>query len=187
MKDIFARSMTGFFRFFADTFFAKRYGHRAVVLETIAGVPGMVAGMWIHLKSLRRMETGHGPMIRELLEEAENERMHLMFFIEIAKPNIFERLLILLAQGIFWNFYFLLFVFFPKTAHRMIHYFEREAVLSYTQYLEMIELGQIDNPPAPQLAIDYYNMEPGARLKDMIINVRNDEAKHADVNWKYSV
>jgi ubiquinol oxidase len=51
----------------------------------------------------------------------------------------------------------------------------------------MIELGQIDNPPAPQLAIDYYNMEPGARLKDMIINVRNDEAKHADVNWKYSV
>ena len=80
-----------------------------------------------------------------------------------------------------------MYVFFPKTAHRMVHYFEKEAVLSYTQYLEMIELGQIDNPPAPQLAIDYYNMEPGARLKDMIINVRNDEAKHADVNWKYSV
>jgi hypothetical protein len=29
-----------FFRWFADTFFAKRYGHRAVVLETVAGVPG---------------------------------------------------------------------------------------------------------------------------------------------------
>ena len=27
-------------RWFADTFFAKRYGHRAVVLETVAGVPG---------------------------------------------------------------------------------------------------------------------------------------------------
>jgi hypothetical protein len=31
------------------------------VLETIAGVPGMVAGMWIHLKSLRSMKTGYGP------------------------------------------------------------------------------------------------------------------------------
>ena len=95
VSDFFARSQTAFFRFFADTFFAKRYGHRAVVLETIAGVPGMVAGMWIHLKSLRSMKTGYGPLIRELLAEAENERMHLMFFIEIAKPSRLERTLIL--------------------------------------------------------------------------------------------
>jgi ubiquinol oxidase len=91
-------AMTKFFRFFADTFFAKRYGHRAVVLETIAGVPGMVAGMWLHFKSLRKMKTGYGPDIREMLAEAENERMHLMFFIEITKPNIFERFLVLVAQ-----------------------------------------------------------------------------------------
>ena len=109
MRDIFARSMTKFFRFIADTFFAKRYGHRAVVLETIAGVPGMVAGLWLHLKSLRKMKTGWGPQIREMLAEAENERMHLMFFIEIARPNWFERLLVLTAQGIFWWFYFIIF------------------------------------------------------------------------------
>ena len=71
-------------RFFADTFFQKRYGHRAVVLETVAGVPGMVSGMWTHLTSLRKMKTGYGPKIRTLLDEAENERMHLMTFIEIA-------------------------------------------------------------------------------------------------------
>ena len=186
MKDTFAKSMTKFFRFFADTFFAKRYGHRAVVLETIAGVPGMVAGMWIHLKSLRKMQTGYGPMIRELLEEAENERMHLMFFIEIAQPNVFERWLILIAQFIFWNFYFVMYVLFPKTAHRMVHYFEIEAVRSYTDYISLIELGRIPNSPAPQLAIDYYNMPPNATLKDMIKKVRDDEAKHAEVNYKYS-
>ncbi len=45
ISDSFAYSMTKFFRFIADTFFAKRYGHRAVVLETVAGVPGMVAGV----------------------------------------------------------------------------------------------------------------------------------------------
>ena len=71
ISDTFAKTQTLFFRFLADKFFARRYGHRAVVLETIAGVPGMVAGMWIHLKSLRQMRTGYGPMIRELLAEAE--------------------------------------------------------------------------------------------------------------------
>ena len=186
LSDKFARGQTKFFRFFADTFFAKRYGHRAVVLETIAGVPGMVAGMWIHLKSLRQMKTGYGPMIRELLAEAENERMHLMFFIDIAKPNLFERLLILLAQGIFWNYYFVMYVFFPKTAHRMVHYFEEEAVKSYTNYLEMIKNKEIENVPAPQLAIDYYALSKDAKLPDMIECVRADEQHHIEVNLKFS-
>ena len=186
-KDIVAKSMTMFFRFFADTFFAKRYGHRAVVLETIAGVPGMVAGMWIHLRSLRKLKTGYGPQIRELLAEAENERMHLMFFIEIAQPNWIERGLILLAQLIFWHFYFVMYVFFPKTAHRMIHYFEMEAVRSYSDYIDMIDLGKIDNTPAPQLAIDYYGLNSNAKLRDMLRQVRDDEKKHSEVNWDYSL
>ena len=141
MRDWTARSMTKFFRFFADTFFAKRYGHRAVVLETIAGVPGMVAGMLIHLKSLRQHKRGYGPQIRELLAEAENERMHLMFFIEIAKPNWFEKLLIMVAQFIFWHFYLVFYILTPSTAHKMIAYFEEEAVRSYTEYLELITAG----------------------------------------------
>lgn len=178
--------MTRFFRFIADTFFANRYGHRAVVLETIAGVPGMVAGMWIHLKSLRKMQTGYGPKIREMLDEAENERMHLMFFIEIAKPNIIERYLVLLAQGIFFNFYLIMYIFFPKLAHRMVHYFEEEAVNSYTQYLNLIKKGDVEDVPAPQLAIDYYNLLPDAKLSDMIRQVRKDEMKHSKVNWDYS-
>ena len=186
-RDTIAKSMTMFFRFFADTFFAKRYGHRAVVLETIAGVPGMVAGMWIHLRSLRKLKTGYGPQIRELLAEAENERMHLMFFIEIAQPNWIERGLILLAQLIFWHFYFVMYVFFPKTAHRMIHYFEMEAVRSYSDYIDMIDLGKIDNTPAPQLAIDYYGLDSNAKLRDMLRRVRDDEKKHSEVNWDYSL
>lgn len=186
VSDWFAMSMTKFFRFVADTFFAKRYGHRAVVLETVAGVPGMVAGMWIHLRSLRRMETGYGPKIRELLAEAENERMHLMFFVEITQPNLLERWLVLFAQAIFWIFYFILYVFFPKTAHRMIHYFEEEAVKSYTEYLKMVESGEVENIPAPQLAIDYYGMKKSAKLSDLIKKVRADEQHHSDINFKYS-
>ena len=186
VSDWFAMSMTKFFRFVADTFFAKRYGHRAVVLETVAGVPGMVAGMWMHLTSLRQMKTGYGPMIRELLAEAENERMHLMFFIEITKPNVFERWLVLFAQAIFWIFYFILYVFFSKTAHRMIHYFEEEAVMSYSEYLAEIDNGKILNRPAPQIAIDYWNLGSDASLRDVVIAVRADEAGHRDKNHEFA-
>ena len=185
-SDLFALSMTKFFRFVADTFFAKRYGHRAVVLETIAGVPGMVAGMLIHLRSLRKMQTGYGDQIREMLAEAENERMHLMFFIEIAKPNIFERILVILAQGVFMSFYLFMYIFFPKTSHRMIGYFEDEAVKSYTEYLDLVQNGKVMNIRAPQIAIDYYNLKKNARLSDLIISVRADEMHHADVNHSYA-
>jgi ubiquinol oxidase len=181
-SDKVAYSLTMVFRWFADTFFAKRYGHRAVVLETVAGVPGMVAGMWQHLRSLRNMKPDDRGWIKTLLEEAENERMHLMIFIEIAKPNRMERFIILIAQFIFWHFYFFLYVFFPKTAHRMVGYFEDQAVISYTQYLEEIDAQQTPNTPAPQIAIDYYKLKSDARLRDVVIAVRADEQGHADVN-----
>ena len=185
-SDFFALSMTKFFRFIADTFFAKRYGHRAVVLETIAGVPGMVAGMLIHLRSLRKMQTGYGSQIREMLAEAENERMHLMFFIEIAKPNAFERFLVIAAQAIFMAFYLFMYICFPKTSHRMIGYFEDEAVKSYTEYLDLVENGTVMNIRAPRIAIEYYNLKKDARLSDLIISVRADEMHHAEVNHDYA-
>ena len=186
IRETLAMSMTKFFRFVADTFFAKRYGHRAVVLETVAGVPGIVAGVWLHLKSLRKMKTGYGPDIREMLAEAENERMHLMFFIEIAKPNWFERYLVLFAQLIFMIFYFILYVIDYKTAHRMIAYFEEEAVKSYTDYLRLVESGEVENVPAPRLAIQYYEMGSNAKLSDLIRHVRADEQHHSEVNHKYA-
>ena len=166
-------------RWFADTFFAKRYGHRAVVLETVAGVPGMVAGMWNHLRSLRKMKPDDRGWIRTLLEEAENERMHLMIFIEIAKPNWFERWMIIGAQFLFWHFYMFLYIFFPKVAHRMVGYFEEQAVISYTSYLKAIELGKIENIPAPAIAINYYGLPEDARLNDVVTAVREDERGHS--------
>ena len=186
MRDVVAKSMTKFFRLIADTFFAKRYGHRAVVLETVAGVPGMVAGMILHFTSLRKMKTGYGADIRELLAEAENERMHLMFFIEIAKPNWFERWLVLIAQFTFSVFYFVLYLADNRTAHKMVAFFEEEAVFSYTEYLGLVESGAMENVPAPQLAIDYYGMKANAKLSDLIKHVRADEQHHSEVNHRYA-
>lgn len=186
VSDKVAKAFTLMLRWVADTFFSKRYGHRAVVLETVAAVPGMVAGMWTHLKSLRRMRTGYGPKIRTLLEEAENERMHLMTFIEIAKPNWLERLIVLLAQFVFWHMFLFIYIFFPRTAHRIVGYFEEEAVISYTDYLAQIDMNPKLNVPAPQIAIDYWKLAPDARLRDVIIAVRADELGHSIVNHTFA-
>lgn len=183
-SDKIAYAFVRFLRFFADKFFAKRYGHRAVVLETVAAVPGMVGGLWQHLTALRKMRDDEG-WIRVLLDEAENERMHLMTFIEIAQPNAFERFLIMAVQLIFYNCYFFLYLLAPRTAHRVVGYFEEEAVISYTQYLNEVDAGTHENVPAPQIAIDYWQLNKDAKLRDVIIAVRADEAEHRDVNHSF--
>jgi hypothetical protein len=46
----------------------------------------MIGAMVRHLKSLRRMTRDHG-WIHTLLEEAENERMHLLTALELRRPG----------------------------------------------------------------------------------------------------
>ena len=185
LSDKVALGFTKFLRFLADTFFRKRYGHRAVVLETVAAVPGMVAGMLIHFKSLRKMEDDKG-WIKTLLEEAENERMHLMTFIHIAKPTWIERIIILIAQFIFIITYGLIYLVSQRTAHRIVGYFEEEAVRSYSEYLHELETGKIKDQPAPEIAINYWNLPLHSTLKDVVRVIRDDEAGHRDVNHNFA-
>ncbi|KAJ6672815.1 ALTERNATIVE OXIDASE [Salix viminalis] len=133
-----------------DLFFQRRYGCRAMMLETVAAVPGMVGGMLLHCKSLRKFEHSGG-WIKALIEEAENERMHLMTFMEVAKPKWYERAL-------------------------------EEAIHSYTEFLKELDKGNIENVPAPAIAIDYWRLPPNSTLRDVVEVVRADEAHHRDVN-----
>ena len=184
-SDRVALAFTKFLRLLADTFFKKKYGHRAVVLETVAAVPGMVAGMLLHLKSLRKMQDDKG-WIKILLDEAANERMHLMTFIKIAKPTFVERLIIMMAQFIFILMYLIIYLFSQRTAHRIVGYFEEEAVISYTEYLKEIEEGKIENIKAPEIAIKYWNLPLNSRLRDVVEVIRDDEAGHRDVNHGFA-
>ena len=183
--DRMAWRMVKVMRVFADLFFRKRYGHRAVVLETVAAVPGMVGGLLQHLKALRHIRDDQG-WIRELLDEAENERMHLMTFIKIAQPSALERGLIVFAQGVFYHAYFWLYLFAPRVAHRFVAYLEEEAVVSYTRYLDAIDAGEMENVPAPQIAREYWSLPADARLRDVVVKVREDEAGHRDVNHRFA-
>jgi ubiquinol oxidase len=184
-SDRFALAFTKLLRLTADTFFAKRYGHRAIVLETVAAVPGMVGATVNHLTALRRMCDDDG-WIRTLMEEAENERMHLMTFIEIAKPNLFERWVIILVQWVFYVGFFMLYLISQRTAHRVVGYFEEEAVISYTLYLQEIDEGRSPNVPAPAIARHYWKMADDATLRDVVLAVRADEAHHRDVNHGFA-
>jgi ubiquinol oxidase len=184
-SDRFALAITKILRFCADTFFAKRYGHRAIVLETVAAVPGMVGATLTHLRCLRRMEDDKG-WIRILMEEAENERMHLMTFIAIAKPTFFERIVVLFVQWVFYLGFFGLYLLHAKTAHRLVGYFEEEAVTSYTHYLREIDEGRSENVPAPEIAKRYWKMPADATLRDVVLIVRADEAHHRDVNHGFA-
>ena len=185
LSDKIAFAFTKFLRFLADTFFKKKYGHRAVVLETVAAVPGMVAGMLLHLKSLRKMQDDKG-WIKILLDEAANERMHLMTFIKIAKPTFIERMIIMIAQFIFILMYLFIYLISQRTAHRIVGYFEEEAVISYTEYLKEIEEGKIENIKAPEIAISYWNLPLNSKLKDVVKVIRDDEAGHRDVNHSFA-
>ncbi len=185
LSDRFAMGFTRMLRLIADNLFASRYGHRAIVLETVAAVPGMVGGMLTHLNSLRRMVDDDG-WIRTLLEEAENERMHLMTFVELARPTAFERALVLITQWAFFVGFALLYLVSRRTAHRVVGYFEEEAVISYTLFLAEIDSGRTPNVAAPAIALHYWKLPAGATLRDVVLVVRADEAHHRDINHAFA-
>jgi ubiquinol oxidase len=185
LSDRVALGFTKSLRWIADTFFAERYGHRAVVLETVAAVPGMVGATLNHLKCLRRMCDDRG-WIKTLMDEAENERMHLMTFVAVCKPTWYERAVILGAQWVFYLAFFALYLISAKTAHRVVGYFEEEAVISYTHYLAEIDEGRSQNVPAPEIAKRYWGLAEDATLRDVVLVVRADEAHHRDVNHGYA-
>lgn len=183
MADRLALGLTKLSRWCADRLFGQRYAARAVVLETVAAVPGMVGATLQHLRALRRLADDAG-RVRLLEEEAANERMHLTTFLAMAQPSRFERALILATQGVFFNLYFLLYLLSPRTAHRMVGYFEEEAVVSYTRFLQAIDHGSIANVPAPALAIAYWQLNSDARLREVVEAVRADEMGHRDANHR---
>jgi ubiquinol oxidase len=180
-----AYKITQILKFTLNIFYGSKYAKRAVILETIAAVPGMVAGMFNHMKALRRMKDDEG-WIRELLDEAENERMHLMIFLDVAKPSWIERALVLIGQGVFILVYTLIYLLSSKIAHRVVGYFEEEACKSYTEYLGKIDDGEVENVAAPQIAIDYYQLSADATLYDVILRIRMDESKHRDKNHSFA-
>lgn len=168
-------------RVFVHAFFRERYHHHSVTLETVAAVPPMVASMLRHFESLRRLRSDNG-WVHLLLEEAENERMHLMIWLEVTKPTFLERLLIIAAQIGYTSFYTTAYLLFPSWCHRLTGYLEEEATASYTSFLNAIDKGALPNGPAPEIAKRYYHLKEDATIRDVVLCIRADEMHHRDWN-----
>ncbi|QDZ24790.1 ubiquinol oxidase [Chloropicon primus] len=164
-----------------ELFFREKYDHHAVTLETVAAVPGVVGAAHRHLRSLRCMKRDHG-WINPLQEEAENERMHLLIWMQHTKPTSFERAFVMCAQGVYVAAYSVLMFLSPRTAHRTVGYLEEAAHRAYTEYLEAVDEGAIPNVPAGDIAKAYYRLPDDATLRDVILHVRADECMHRDFN-----
>lgn len=159
---------------------------RIIFLETVAGVPGMVAGMLRHMRSLRTMKRDHG-WIHTLLEEAENERMHLLTFMQIRQPGPIFKAMVLLAQGIFFNSFFVAYMISPRTCHSFVGYLEEEAVKTYTKIISEVEAGHIfSDTQVPQLGKDYWRMGDNATMRDLFLAIRADEQCHSHVNHTFA-
>lgn len=163
----------------------RKWFTRFIFLETVAAVPGMTAGMLRHFRSLRRMKRDNG-WIETCLEDAYNERMHLLTFMKMAEPGWFMKMMILAGQGVFANGFFLAYLLSPATCHRFVGYLEEEATNTYTLAIRDLDAGLIpawNNLQAPDIAVKYWNMPEGKRsMRDLLLYVRADEAKHREIH-----
>lgn len=162
----------------------ERWLTRFIFLESIAGIPGMVAGFLRHLHSLRLLKRDKA-WVETLIDEAYNERMHLLTFIQIGRPNILTRAILYVGQGVFCNLFFLCYLMSPLTCHRFVGYLEEEAVATYTRCIEDIDLGLLkdfENYKVPEIAKRYWHMGENPTMRDLILYIRADEAKHREVN-----
>lgn len=185
LGDWFAFCIVGILKFPMDQFFQKRYAHRAMIIETVAAVPGMLGGALLHYKCLRRFIDDKG-WIESLVAESQNERMHLMTFLAVVRPTWYERVMIYVMQVFMFVFYGILYRISPRIAHRFVGYTEESAIYSYTQYLEALRKGEVPNCPAPTIALAYWDLPEGSTLIEVIEVIRMDECRHRDENHHYA-
>jgi len=162
-------------------------GYRLIILESVAGVPGMLGGMFRHFRSLRQLERDHG-FIFTLLEEAENERMHLIVCMSFFEAGPFTRFIVQAGQVGLTPFLAGLYLIRPQLLHRFVGYLEETAVHTYTNIVQMTNSPGTKlhtawkDTPAPQAAIDYWQLPADAMWVDCLKRMLADESHHRDVN-----
>lgn len=160
---------------------------RLIVLESFAGVPGFLAAAFRHFYSLRTLKKNE-PFIFTLLEEANNERMHLLVCLKQFNAGMFTRFLVMGAQFTMVPFLMALYAVYPPAMHRFVGHLEETAVHTYANIIKSIETpGTHLNKdwvdlPAPQMAIDYWMLPKDADWLLVMKHVLADEAHHRDVN-----
>lgn len=161
---------------------------RVIFLETVAAIPGFVAAMVRHFKSLRNFSRDGG-MLNMFLDEANNERMHLLTFVRMRNPPKIMKYIVLVSQTFVGAGFLILYNISPDFCHRFVGYVEEEACHTYTDIIKHIEnapegsdLIPWRTEQAPAIARGYWRLPESATVLDLMYVVRADEAEHRDVN-----
>lgn len=96
---------------------------RLIVLESVAGVPGFLAAAFHHFRSLRRLKTDNG-FIATLLDEAENERMHLLVCLKMFEASRLTKAMVIAAQVTVTPALMFVYLVHPSSMHRFVGYLE---------------------------------------------------------------
>ena len=165
--------------------------YRVLILESIAGCPGMVAAGVRHFRSLRHMERDGG-WIHTLLEEAENERMHLLVFMRLFKPGLTTRVAVAVLQAVVVSCLVAVYIVNPSWLHRFVGYLEETAVQTYLSIIDMLQdptkqlHKEWSHIKAPAIAKTYWRLPEDAMFLDVVKQICADEMHHRDVNHTFA-
>jgi len=164
---------------------------RLIILESFAGVPGFVAAGMRHFYSLRTLRRDHGHIFT-FLEEAENERMHLLVCLKMFEASAFTRALVVAAQLTMGPLLTLTYLAHPPALHRFVGYLEETAVETYGNLVEKAETPGTQlheawaDLPAPAIAKTYWKLPDDATWITTLKHILADEAHHRDVNHTFA-
>lgn len=164
---------------------------RLIILESFAGVPGFVAAGMRHFYSLRTLRRDHG-QIFTFLEEAENERMHLLVCLKMFQASMITRALVVAAQLTMGPLMTLTYMLYPPAMHRFVGYLEETAVETYTNLIDKAQTPGTQlhqawhNLPAPPIAKSYWKLPEDATWIMTLKHILADEAHHRDVNHTFA-
>lgn len=164
---------------------------RLILLESVAGVPGFVGAAFRHFRSLRTLRKDNG-FIATLLEEAENERMHLLVCFKQFGASFFVRGAVIALQSIMTPTLLLVYLVHPRSMHRFVGYLEETATETYIGIAKCIETPGTHlnkawkDMPAPDIAKGYWRLPADAKWVDTIRCICADETHHRDVNHTFA-
>ena len=135
------------------------------------------------------LQRDHG-WIATLLEEAENERMHLLLCLKIANASRLTRAMVVATQIIMTPFLMSVYLVHPKSMHRFVGYLEETACHTYVSVIQQAETPGTHTAwfglPAPPIAIGYYRLPKNATWIDTLKCMMADESHHRDVNHTFA-
>jgi len=127
-----------------------------------------------------------------LLEEAENERMHLLVCLKMFKAGPVTRAMVVATQMVMTPVLMAVYMVHPKSMHRFVGYLEETACHTYVSIIEHVQkpgthLHEAWAPlAAPDIAKGYWKLPPDASFCDTLMCMCADETHHRDVNHTFA-